>query len=200
LTGQDLITILGGWEGYHLGTIGTCVNGKELWVELFPDDQPGICDGCESLVSCVHDISKRWVRDLPVFDKATRLLVHRRRLLCGQCGPKLERLSWLDRSCRYTRRFADSVARWAKVATHKHIATEYGIHRHTVKRIDKAYLERELGPVDLSGIELLAMDEFAIQKGHRYATVIVDPSCKRVLWVCRGRGRNDIRPFFEQLG
>jgi transposase len=44
------------------------------------------------------------------------------------------------------------------------------------------------------------MDEFAIQKGHRYATIIVEPQRKEVLWVGRGRGREDIRPFFELLG
>jgi transposase len=44
------------------------------------------------------------------------------------------------------------------------------------------------------------MDEFAIQKGHRYATVIVEPASKRVLWVRRGRSREEIRPFFELLG
>ena len=44
------------------------------------------------------------------------------------------------------------------------------------------------------------MDEFAIQKGHRYATVIAEPSTKRVLWVGRGRQRKDIRPFFRLLG
>jgi transposase len=47
---------------------------------------------------------------------------------------------------------------------------------------------------------VIGLDEFAIQKGHRYATVIVEPSCKRVLWVGRGRGRADIRPFFDLLG
>ena len=47
---------------------------------------------------------------------------------------------------------------------------------------------------------VIAMDEFAIQKGHRYATVIVEPQRKRVLWVGRGRGREDVRPFFELLG
>jgi transposase len=57
-----------------------------------------------------------------------------------------------------------------------------------------------LGPVDLDGLEVIALDEFAIQKGHRYATVIVEPMRKRVLWVGRGRGREDIRPFFLQLG
>jgi transposase len=44
------------------------------------------------------------------------------------------------------------------------------------------------------------MDEFAIQKGHRYATVVVEPERKRVLWVGRGRSRAEVRPFFELLG
>ena len=60
--------------------------------------------------------------------------------------------------------------------------------------------EGESRPVDLSGVEQIVMDEFAIQKGHRYATVIVEPQTKRVLWVGRGNGREDIRPFFELLG
>jgi transposase len=84
--------------------------------------------------------------------------------------------------------------------THKHVASEYGIDRKTVKTIDKRYLEKTVGPPDLSNVRLLAMDEFAIQKGHRYATVIIEPERKEVLWVGRGRGREDIRPFFELLG
>ena len=66
----------------------------------------------------------------------------------------------------------------------------------TVKAIDKSALERQLGPMQLDGVELLLIDEFAIQRGHRYATVIVDAPTKRVLWV----GRADLRPFFELLG
>jgi transposase len=69
-----------------------------------------------------------------------------------------------------------------------------------VKAIDYAYLEAQLGPVNLEGVEQIVMDEFAIQKGHRYATVIVEPTTKRVLWVGRGRKREDVRPFFELLG
>jgi transposase len=44
------------------------------------------------------------------------------------------------------------------------------------------------------------MDEFALHKGHRYATVIMDAERTRVLWVGKGNSREAIRPFFELLG
>ena len=50
------------------------------------------------------------------------------------------------------------------------------------------------------GITVIGMDEFAIHKGQRYATVVVEPSRKRVLWVGRGHGREDVALFFDLLG
>src|SRR3546814_11296033 len=70
----------------------------------------------------------------------------------------------------------------------------------TAKTIDFRALERTVGPVDLDGVRRIAMDEFAIQKGHRYATVVVDVERKRVLWVGRGRSRAEVRPFSALLG
>jgi transposase len=69
-----------------------------------------------------------------------------------------------------------------------------------VKQIDQRALERRLGPVDLRTVRVIAIDEFAIQRGHRYATVVVEVPTKRVLWVGRGRGRDDLRAFFTLLG
>ena len=89
---------------------------------------------------------------------------------------------------RVTRRLADRVARLCKVASILHVARYFGLDWKTVKDLDRASLERKLGPVDLDGLSVIAMDEFAIQKGHRYATVMVEPTRKRVLWVGRGRG------------
>ncbi|KUE89042.1 transposase [Cupriavidus necator] len=140
------------------------------------------------------------MRDLPVFDIPVELVVPRLRLACRKCGPKLERLDWLAPYARVTTRLAASVARLCKVMSLRHVASFYRLAWTTVKRIDLRHLERELGPVDLSGVTVIAMDEFAIQKGHRYATVIVEPSSKRVLWVGRGRSREEIRPFFKLLG
>jgi transposase len=82
----------------------------------------------------------------------------------------------------------------------KHAAAHLGLGWDTVKAIDMAYLKQTLGPEDLTGVESIVMDEFAIQRGHRYATVVVDAPTKRVLWVGRGRSREEVRPFFELLG
>jgi transposase len=135
-----------------------------------------------------------------VFKHSVELIVPRIRVECPRCGPKVERLPWLDAYARVTRRLADSVSRLCKVAAILHVARFYVLDWKTVKDLDRAYLERELGPIDLDGVEVIGMDEFAIQKGHRYATVIVEPTRKRVLWVGRGRGRQDVRPFFTLLG
>ena len=43
------------------------------------------------------------------------------------------------------------------------------------------------------------MDEFALHKSYRYATVIVEPFRRQVLWVGSGHSREAIHPFFEYL-
>ncbi len=140
------------------------------------------------------------MRDLPILDADTYVWLPRYRVACPTCGPKIEALSWLSPWARVTTRLAESVIRLCRVLPVQHVAEWYALDWDTVKALDKSALAARLLPVDLSGITVIAMDEFALRKGHRYATVIVDPYRKRVLWVGRGRGREDIRPFFQQLG
>jgi transposase len=206
LSTEELTAVLGGWEGYRLGTVGRYEAGDkgptpQVWIELLPDyGHPMVCGGCGRPTHQLHDVEERWVRDLPILEAQTHLLVHRRRVLCPGCGPKLEKLSWLEPYARVTRRLAQSVCRLCEVLPIKHVAEFYGLGWDTVKRIDKDHLQETLGPPDLAGLKAIVMDEFAIQKGHRYATVIVEPYTRRVLWVGRGRGRQEVRPFFELLG
>ena len=198
----DDMAWLGGWEGYEIGGVERhgCERAQ-VWIYLTPAPLGEmICEGCGEGVRELHEIVYRRVRDLPILDAATWLLVPRRRVACPRCGPRLEWLSWLGRYQRVTKRLAESVARLCKFLPVKRVAEFFGLAWSTVKAIDKRHLEEALGPLDLCGVEVIAIDEFAIQKGHRYATVIVDPRVKKVLWVGRGRGRKDIRPFFALLG
>lgn len=102
---------------------------------------------------------------------------------------------------RVARRPGKSVAQLCRVASLRHVAEFFGLNWKTVKELDFANKQPQLDPFDLDGLEVFWMDEFAVHKGHRYATVVVGPMRRRVLWVgSRGRGRADVRPFFELLG
>lgn len=200
---QECIARLGGWEGYELEHSWEEYRGEQRWcvIRLQPiEGARRCCSGCGGWTTAIHDSAERWVRDLPIFEVPVELVLPRIRVACARCGPKLEELTWLEPYARVTRRLAVSVAQLCKVMSILHVARFYGLAWTTVKLIDWRHLERELGPVDLAGVSVIAMDEFAIQKGHRYATVVVEPYRKRVLWVGRGRGREEVRPFFELLG
>ena len=202
---DDVIEVLGDWEGYRVGFVKRQppVSDRSppvLWVELIRRNESMVCSGCGGTCDRYHDWDERWIRDLPILDAQTHLLVQRFRVACPKCGPKLEHLPWLDKYARVTKRLADSVARLCRVLPVKHVAEFYGLGWDAVKAIDKTYLEATLGEPDLSDLTVLAMDEFAIKRGHRYATIFVEPHRKEILWICRGRGREDIRPFFEKLG
>jgi transposase len=205
LPNDDVIAVLGVWEGYKARHPERRRGSgpeepDEVWVEL--ERLPGafVCSNCGRRCDKYHDVTERWVQDLPILDARTWLLVPRFRVSCSVCGSRVEHLPWLDKWARVTKRLAESVARLCEVMTVEQAAEFYGLGWDTVKAIHKAHLEAKLGALDLSGVEVVAMDEFAIQKGHRYATVVIEPYRKRVLWVGRGRGREDVRPFFELLG
>lgn len=194
---------LGCWEGYRVSSWRYEQRSAQRWlvIELMARARrKRRCSGCGEAVSGIHDRSCRRVRDLPVFDCAVELQVERLRVACPRCGPRLEQLSWLDAYARITRRLAESVARLCAATSIRTVARWFGLDWKTVKSVDFQQLQRTLGPVDFSDVTVLAMDEFAIQKGHRYATVVIEPQRKRVLWVGRGRSRADVRPFFELLG
>lgn len=197
------ITRLGGWAGYEVVEDWREQRAGQSWCVLRLRPVTGWlrqCSQCGRCTRAVHDQHDRRVRDLPIFEHRVELIVPRLRVACPVCGPKLEHLSWLAPYARVTQRMGQSVAQLCKVASVRHVSSYFALDWKTVKELDFAHLQRELGPVDLDGLQVIGMDEFAIQKGHRYATVIVEPTRKRVLWVGRGRGRADVRPFFELLG
>lgn len=115
MASAKLIEVLGGWEGYSLGTVGrmrTDSSREDVLIELQPiRHHPRRCSGCGQCVTAIHDTPERWVRDWPLLDAHTWLLVHRVRVDGPACGPKLEDLSWLAPYARLTRRLIALPAR-----------------------------------------------------------------------------------------
>ena len=203
---DEITALLGGWPGFAIRSVtrepgGTRTGAPQITIELEAmAAATRYCSRCGRVTREVHDTALRRVRELPILDAETWLVVPLARVACATCGPTVEGLPWLDRYARMTKRFAESVARLAHVLPIKQVAEWFGLSWDTVQAIDEAALEARLGPVTLDGLKQIVIDEFAIQKGHRYATVVAQPQTREVLWVGRGRKREDLRPFFELLG
>ena len=198
---HELLQTLGGWEGYELDRVQWPEPPSQT-VSIYLKARAGVmyCQRCGTPSRQVHETTMRRVRDLPLFQYRVVLHVPRRRLWCDRCdGPQLEKLGWLGRYQRVTDRLAQACSQLLRASTVQAVAAFYGLGWHTVKAIDKARLRATVPAPDWTQIHYLAMDEFALHKGHRYATVVVDPIARQVLWVGPGRSRETARRFFEQL-
>lgn len=206
---EEITTLLGGWPGFVIERVtrepaAPRSGAPQITIELVAvPDTPRVCSRCGRAATAVHEVTPRRVRELPILDAETWLVVPLARVSCPQCGPTVERLPWLDRYARMTTRFAASVARLAQVLPIKHVAAWFGLSWDTVQAIDQAAMEARLGPISartLAGVRRIVIDEFALHKGRQYATVVAQPETREVLWVGRGRTREDLRRFFELLG
>ena len=206
---EEITALLGGWPGFVIERVARepgepDASAPQITIALVAvPDTPRTCSRCGQTTTAVHDVSPRRVRELPILDAETWLLVPLARVRCPTCGPTVERLPWLDRYARMTTRFAASVARLAQVLPIKQVAAWFGLSWDTVQAIDHAAMAARLGPITphtLAGVRRIVIDEFALHKGRRYATVVAEPDTREVLWVGRGRTREDLRAFFELLG
>lgn len=197
---NDTIFSLWGWKGFQPDSI-TRLNEGSLLIRLRYDPLVSPrCHRCGRACREVHDTSLRRIRDRDLFEFRVWLEVPVRRVRCLHCGVGREKLDWLAFHARMTERFRSYAEVLLTFMPLKHAAELTGLHWHTLKQIDKARLSRTLPEPDLSSVRYLLMDEFALFKGHRYATVVVNAENRQVLWIGKGRSRKDIRPFFRWLG
>ena len=87
----------------------------------------------------------------------------------------------------------------------KAISEITGLHWNTVRAIHEEVIADEQNAyedyIKSTGYKprLLAVDEFAIHKGHTYATSVLDLETGYVIWVGKGRTKEDFANFFEEV-
>lgn len=198
---QDVMSGLTFWEGHVVQSCHEQADGS-LFIELTEDPERAACCGqCGQPCALVHERRWRRIRERDWFDRRVWLKVPIRRMDCQHCGARVtERIAWLDGYARISRRLAAWVEALVQLLPIAHVARLTGLDWHTIKQIDKRRLKAKHGTFEGKGVRRLVMDEFALHKGHRYATVVMDAETMRVLWVGEGNSREAIRPFFQLLG
>jgi transposase len=188
------------WEGFVFDRI-VGSSDDHVIVALRPDEAIAPrCSGCGQPSCVVHDVTERRIRERDLLDRRTWLVVPVRRVRCIDCGVRTESIAWLPSRQRMTVGMIRCVEALVRMLPVGQVAALLGLHWHTVKAIDHARLQREVFDPDRFRLWRLMMDEFALHRGHRYATVVACADTQQVLWIGEGRSREALRPFFEWLG
>lgn len=125
-----------------------------------------------------------------------------RRVACRRCGAvKRERLEDLIDNALHTRRFAYYVGRRCRSATISDVARELHLDWHTVKRLEKQYLQEQLRRAGRPRPQVVGIDELSIRKGHTYRIVVSDLERHRPIWFGgEDRSEASLDQFYAFLG
>lgn len=165
------------------------------------------CPFCGGKVN-ICELTNKHLRDIPIWTGITQelcFLCHRYR--CMTCGKKhTEGIPLQYPGTRITERAANWIRSLLlnKIPI-RSIQRITGIHWETIRNLHIAMMEETLKKrtedLKTTGYhpQFLAVDEFAIHKGHTYATCVMDLETGEVLWVGNGRSKDDFRHFFEEV-
>lgn len=189
-----------GLQNYRFLKTDYCNGAIYFHVELKAEKRT--CRGC----GAGHDEVafeggfERTFRALPVGRRAEFIVLHGHEQRCGSCGQVLrEPILFADGKRRFTRRLSRYVVDLCGIATIKHVAGLLGMSWDVVKEVYKESLRKRLKKRSLRGVRYIAVDEFAVHKGHRYMTVVLDLDSGEILYAHEGKDAAALIPFLKKL-
>ena len=126
------------------------------------------------------------------------------RVQCPDCGVRTEALDFVNvRGPHVTKSLGHLFYELCKVMTRKAGGTLLGLHRGTVREIDKAMMEKIQSERSLDGITILEFDEIGVGKGQTYGTLVSALGCLRgpeLLNTVEGHKEKTLKPFWAWFG
>ena len=112
-----------------------------------------------------------------------------------------EGLEWLLDSPFCTQRFGYVIGAKCRVQTIQDVAKEHMLDWHTVKELDKRYMEEQLKKAGKPTPRVIGIDEISIKKRHTYRIVVSDLERRRAIWFGgEDRSEKSMDKFFAFIG
>lgn len=170
----------------------------KLWVRRKRGNKKLICSGCGQRVETIHEICEREVRDLPVFEFRTTVVIELYRVRCPQCGPKIERVDQLPSKAPFSRRFEDAVGLACEGASARQVARAFRLSESTVRAIDLRYLKRWATARKKPALRQMGVDEIHLGKKQKFLTVVSNLETGEPLWFGSDRKKETLDTFFNE--
>jgi transposase len=141
---------------------------------------------------------EREVRDLPVFEFRTTVIIELYRVRCPQCGPKIERVDQLPSKAPFSKRFEDAVGLACEGASARQVARAFRLSESTVRAIDVRYLERWAAARRKPALRQLGVDEIHLGKKQKFLTVVCNLETGEPVWFGADRKKDTLDAFFNE--
>ena len=187
------------FEGYVVKELRCEESGAQI--ELDFDKRKGPrCQHCGYKLNR-NKTSSGCAMDMPIADAPIVYILYPRvQDRCGGCGYFVTtRPAEIHPTKDSTWRLMRTVSAWASAAPASSVALMFDISEATVRRYDKEVLEQTLPPPDLDNIRCLLIDEKYLGRRHGYVTVVLNGDTGELLHMAKGKKRQSLEGFFEQL-
>lgn len=189
-----------GWPGYRVWRCEIDEQAKtmRLYVRRKRGNQKLVCSGCGQRVGGIHEACQREVRDLPVFEFRTTVVIEVYRMRCPQCGPRMERVDQLPSKAPFSKRFEEAVSQACEGASARHVARRFGLAESTVRTIDLRCLERWAAARKKPALRRMGVDEIYLGKKQKFVTVVSNLDTAEPVWFGAERKKETLDSFFQE--
>jgi len=180
--------------------ISTKYRNGIIYFHVKKKDDARYCTKCKSRDFVLFGpVERRW-NHVPIGLKPIIIVGHLHILKCKKCGATcLENLDIAEARKSYTNVLVNYVLSLAKDMTLKAISDKLTIGWDTVKTIVKEDMKSRLKHRKFNKIRIIAIDEVAVRKGHRYLTNVVDLETGVVVYSTEGRDSDCLKDFFKKI-
>ncbi|QZE13279.1 ISL3 family transposase [Halosquirtibacter laminarini] len=128
------------------------------------------------------------------------IIIDIQRLYCKKCKiVRQEHLRFAKEQKSYIRSLEKMVLLLSSHMTIQSISRLLDLNWNIVKDIIKSHLKSKCHSPGLKGVKHIAIDEFAVRKGHVYMTCVYDLDKGVVLHVGKGKGSESLVPFWKRI-
>ena len=160
-----------------------------------------VCPDCGAHSNKIHDSRWQNIKDIPIRNKEVIIRLKKNRYRCLKCGKRgfSQEYKSIEDYARKTKRYDKYLVNEATNRDYSNVSRENNLSYTSIKNAVKNHVDPIIQKrirENISNLETISIDEFAVVKHHKYAVVISDPVNKEIVDILDSRKKEYLIKYF----